>query len=58
MIRYLNTKSNGATETVDQVDSKDFKAFRLFRKYQRYLIGEYQLAGGHGDLYWSQRGCK
>lgn len=58
MIRYLNTKINGNTETVDQLDSNDYESFKEFKQAMKYLIGEYHLAGGHGDLYWSQRGCK
>lgn len=58
MIRYLNTKLDGRTETLDQVNSEDFKTFKEFRDYQRYLISEYNLAGNYGLMYWSQRGCK
>lgn len=58
MIRYLNTKINGNTETVDQLDSNDYESFKEFKQAMKYLISEYRLAGGHGDLYWSQRGCK
>lgn len=58
MIRYLNTKLNGNTETIDQLDSNDYESFKEFKQAMTYLIGEYRLAGGHGDLYWSQRGCK
>ena len=58
MIRYLNTKLYGQTETIDQLDSKDFKSYSEFRKEQQRLRGEYQLCGGHGAPYWSQRGCK
>ena len=58
MIRYLNTKLNGTTETIDQLDSNDYESFKEFKQAMKYLIGEYELAGGHGDLYWSQRGCK
>ena len=58
MIRYLNTRLKGNTETIDQLDSNDYKSLKEFRQAMKYLIGEYRLAGGHGDLYWSQRGCK
>lgn len=58
MIRYLNTKLNGQTETIDQLDSDDFNNYTEFKKEQKRLKVEYQLYGGHGDLYWSQRGCK
>ena len=55
MIRYLNTKLFGKVETIDQLDSNNFDSYSEFRKEQKHLIGEYRLAGGHGDLYWSQR---
>ena len=58
MIRYLNTKLNGITETIDQVDSTDFNSYKEFRDYQKYLVSEYNIAGYYWDLYWSQRGCK
>jgi hypothetical protein len=58
MIRYLNTKLNGITETLDSVDYADFHDYAEFRAYQKYLMSEYCLAGGHGDMYWSQRACK
>lgn len=58
MIRYLNTKINGTIETVDQLDSNDYPSYKEFKKAMNYLIGEYNLAGGHGDLYWSQRCTK
>jgi hypothetical protein len=58
MIRYLNTKINGQRETLDQLDSNDFKEFKEFRKEQRRILSEYCLAGGFGEMYWSQRGCK
>lgn len=58
MIRYLNTKINGQRETVDQLDSDDYKTYQEFKAAQIYLMSEYRLAGGHGDLYWSQRACK
>lgn len=58
MIRYLNTKLNGITETIDQVDYADFNSYKEFRDYQKYLVNEYNLCGDYGDLYWSQRGCK
>jgi hypothetical protein len=58
MIRYLNTKLNGVTETLDSVSLSDFKDYDEFRKYKKYLISEYCLAGGHGVMYWSQRACK
>ncbi len=58
MIRYLNTKLNGTAETVDQLDSNDYPTFKEFKQAMNYLMQEYNLAGGHGGLYWSQRGCK
>lgn len=58
MIRYLNTKINSKRETIDQLDSNDYNSFKEFKKAMHYLFNEYNLAGGHGDLYWSQRACK
>ena len=58
MIRYLNTKINGTRETLDSLDSNDFATFTEFKKEMAYLKNEYLLAGGHGELYWSQRECK
>lgn len=58
MIRYLNTKLNGTTETIDQLNTDDFNNFKEFRAEQRRLQNEYNLAGGHGAPYWSQRECK
>ena len=58
MIKYLNTKLNGKTETIDQLDSNDFKNRSEFIKAKSYLKDEYNLAGGHGSPYWSQRECK
>ena len=58
MIKYLNTKLYGQTETIDQLDSKDFKTYAEFRKELSRLKGEYYKASGHGAPYWSQRGCK
>lgn len=58
MIRYLNTKLYGQVETIDQLDRNDFNSYREFRQEQRRLIVEYNLAGGYGDLYWSQRCVK
>jgi hypothetical protein len=58
MIRYLNTKINGQRETVDQLDSNDYTTYRDFKQAMNYLINEYIVAGGHGELYWSQRECK
>jgi len=58
MIRYLNTKLYGKTETIDQLDSNDYPDFKSFRAEQKRLMSEYNLARGHGTLYWSQRGCK
>ena len=58
MVRYLNTKINGTTETVDSLNSNDFKTLREFFQEKRRLIFEYNLAGGHGNLYWSQRSVK
>ena len=46
------------TETLDSVDYADFHDYAEFRAYQKYLMSEYCLAGGHGDMYWSQRACK
>ena len=58
MIKYLNTKLYNTTETIDQLDSKDFKSNIEFRQERIRLLREYNLTGGHGDLYWSQRKCK
>ena len=58
MIRYLNTILHGQRETIDQMDSNDFDSYKQFRKAQRDLYSEYSLAGGHGEMYWSQRACK
>ncbi len=55
MIRYLNTKLNGTTETIDSLDSSDYLTTKEFRQEQRRLTVEYNMAGGFGDLYWSQR---
>lgn len=57
MKRYLNTKLFGQRETVDQLDSNDFESMKAFNDEKKRLIAEYQLAGGFGDLYWSQREC-
>ena len=58
MIRYLNTKINGETETITFVDFNKFKSVRDARKEMNRLIIEYNKAGNHGSLYWSQRKCK
>jgi len=58
MKRYLNTKLYGQTETIDQLDLSDFNSYTDFRKEMKRLKSEYALAGGHGDLYWSQRCTK
>lgn len=57
MKRYLNTKLFGQRETVDELDSSDFESPKAFNAEKKRLITEYQLAGGFGDLYWSQRKC-
>lgn len=58
MISYLNTKIYGQVETLDELDSKDFPDNKSFRQEKKRLIGEYMLAGNHGDLYWSSRSTK
>ena len=55
MVRYLNTKLFGTLETVDQLDSDDFDSYKSFVQEKKRLISEYNLCGGYGDLYWSQR---
>ncbi len=57
MIRYLNTKMYGQTETIDQLNSEDFNSFKEFKQEMSRLRGEYAMCG-HGSPYWSQRGCK
>lgn len=57
MKRYLNTKLYGQRETVDELDSKDFESMKAFNAEKKRLIAEYRLAGGFGELYWSQRKC-
>ena len=57
-IAYLNTKTSFGTETVDHLDSKDFATHKAFRDEKKRLKAEYVMAGGHGDLYWSQRCVK
>ena len=58
MIRYLNTKFDNTTETLDQLDSDDFNSYQEFVKAKRFLANEYRLAGGFGAVYWSQLPCK
>lgn len=58
MIRYLNTVLNGQRETIDQMDSNEFDSYKEFKKAQQDLFSNYCLAGGHGEIYWSQRACK
>jgi len=55
MIRYLNTKLNGKTETIDHLDSDNYSSHKEFRKAMTYLMNEYLLAGGFGRMYWSQK---
>ncbi len=58
MVRYLNTKLYGTTENLDQLDSNDFKSYKEFKQEMTRLKGEYNLTGGHGSPYWSQRNIK
>lgn len=55
---YLNTKLYGKVETLDELNRSDFKDSKEFRAEQRRLKGEYILAGGHGEPYWSGRCTK
>ena len=57
-IAYLNTKTSYGTETLDHLDSKDFPSYKEFRAEKKRLRSEYVLAGGHGEVYWSQRSVK
>ena len=58
MIRYLNVKLYGITETVDHLDSRDFKSIREFKQEKQRVLSEYRTAFKDGDPYWSQRKCK
>ncbi len=58
MKRYLNTKLNGTTETIDQLDSADFASSKEFKAERVRLLNEYSRVGGFGNMYWSQRKCK
>ncbi len=58
MIRYLNAKMYGTTETLDQLDSEDFSSFKEFKKEMTRLRGEYQMCMTTDAIYWSQRACK
>lgn len=57
MIKYLNTKIYGKTETIDQLDSKDFINIIEYKKARMHLLNEYRIAG-YGSPYWSSRKCK
>lgn len=57
MKSYLNTKINSERETVDELNSSEFETTEAYKAEKKRLISEYHLAGGFGDLYWSQRPC-
>lgn len=58
MVRYLQWKNGKSLETIDQLDRAAFQSGKDFRNEQRRLSGEYRIAYGYGDFYWSQRSCK
>ena len=53
---YLNTKSYGVVETVDEISRADFKTYSEYMKEVRRLASEYRMSGQ--DVYVSQRATK
>jgi len=57
MIRYINTKFDGITETIDQVELEAFDSYWEFKKELNHLLHEYALSG-NGSPWISSRACK
>ena len=57
MIRYINTRSFGNVETIDEFNSDDFESVREFKVELRHLVREYESAF-NAPVYISQRCTK
>lgn len=57
MIRYINTKFDNQTETLDELNQADYSTYKEFKQELKRLVHEYTISG-NGSPWVSSRACK
>jgi len=58
MKRYINTKTAGKTETIDEFNSTDYSTIKEFNAAIATRVGSYRMTFKSSDVYVSSRSTK